>query len=215
MPEFPGIVDDFRYQLLGSEVNNHAILLVIAMNIRFDESKATQVAAYFLGLRGGQMHYIKLIKLMYLGDREALLRWGAPISTDRHISMENGPALSRVLNLITEERPKPIWAEYISGPLGEYEVKLLKPGATDRLSRAEENLMREIFEQYGHRNRWDLIDNVMRKLPEWQNPSGSAIPISFRDILKAGGESEAEIHTVLKELSSFASDEERFARVYA
>lgn len=185
------------------------------MNIRFDEAKATQAAAYFLGLRGGQMHYIKLIKLMYLADREALLRWGAPISTDRHVSMDNGPVLSRVLSLITEERPKPIWAEYISGPLGEYEVKLLKPGATDRLSRAEEKLMSEIFELYGHRNRWDLIDNVMHQLPEWQDPNGSAIPITLRDILKAAGESEAEIHAVVKELGSFASDEERFARVYA
>lgn len=187
----------------------------MAMNIRFDEAKATQAAAYFLGLRGGQMHYIKLIKLLYLADRAALLRWGAPISTDRHVSMDNGPVLSKVLSLITDECPKPVWSEYISVPLGEYEVRLLKPGATDRLSRAEENLMREIFDLYGHRNRWDLIDNVMHKLPEWQNPNGSAIPITFRDILKAGGESEDEIHAVLKELRSFASDEERFARVYA
>ena len=185
------------------------------MNIRFDEAKATQAAAYFLGLRGGQMHYIKLIKLLYLADREALLRWCVPISTDRHVSMDNGPVLSKVLSLITDDRPKPVWSQYISAPLGEYEVRLLKPGATDRLSRAEEKLMGEIFAEYGHRNRWDLIDNVMHKLPEWQDPDGSAIPISFRDILEAGGESEDEIHAVLKELHSFASDEERIARVYA
>ena len=185
------------------------------MHLQFDETKATQVAAYFLQLRGGQMHYIKLIKLMYLADREALLRWGVPISMDRYVSMDNGPVLSKVLNLITEDRPKPVWSQFISAPLDEYEVRLLKPAPTDALSRAEEKLMREIFEKYGHWNRWDLINNVMHKLPEWQNPNKSSIPIHLREILKAGGETEDEIRESLRELHSFASDEEKLARVYA
>ena len=185
------------------------------MIFHFDEAKATQIAAYFLARRGGQMHYIKLIKLMYLADREALLRWGIPMSTDRHVSMDNGPVLSNVLNLLTDDRPKPTWSRYISPPLGDYEVKLLEPAPTDLLSRVEEKLLNEIFDQYGHRNRWDLIYNVMHKLPEWQDPNGSSLPIQLRDILKAGGESEEEIRAVLKELHSFASDEERLARVYA
>lgn len=185
------------------------------MNVRFDEAKATQAAAYFLGLRGGQMHYIKLIKLLYLADREALLRWGCPITTDRHVSMDNGPVTSRILNLITEDRPKPIWSQYISAPMGEYEVRLLRTAPTDRLSRAEETLMLEIFKQYGHRNRWDLINNVMHNLPEWQDPKGSSIPISFRDILKAAGENEEEIRAILRELHSVSVDEENLARVYA
>jgi len=182
--------------------------------VQFDETKATQASAFFLSLRGGQMHYIKLIKLLYLSDREALLRWGVPITSDRYVSMSNGPVLSRVLNLITEDRPKPVWSQYISAPLGDYEVRLLKPAPSDRLSRAEENLMREIFAQYGYRNRWDLIDNVMHKLPEWKDPEGSTIPIQLRDILEAAGESEEEIRTVLRELHSFASDEEKLARIY-
>jgi uncharacterized phage-associated protein len=185
------------------------------MSLRFDEAKATQAAAFFLDLRGGQMHYIKLIKLLYLTDREALLRWGAPVTTDRHASMDNGPVTSRILNLIIEDKPKPIWAQYISAPLGEYEVKLLQKAPTDRLSRAEENLMREIFEQYGHRNRWDLIDNVMHQLPEWRDPKGTSIPIELRDILKAGGESDEDIRAIIRELYTVKQEEEALSRVYA
>jgi hypothetical protein len=185
------------------------------MSLRFNEAKATQAAAYFLQLRGGRMHYIKLVKLLYLADRESLVRWGTFLTTDRHASMDNGPVVSRILNLITEDRPKPVWAEYISAPMGEYEVELLKPAPTDLLSRAEENLMREIFQQYGYRNRWDLIDNVMHKLPEWRDPEGSSRPIHPRDILQAAGESEEEIRAVIKELEAFARDEDNLARVYA
>ena len=70
------------------------------MGLRFNEAKATQAAACLLKLRGGQMSYLKLVKLLYLADREALLRWDRPITTDRYVSMDNGPVLSRVLNLI-------------------------------------------------------------------------------------------------------------------
>jgi len=185
------------------------------MSMRFDEAKATQTAAFFLALRGGQMHYIKLIKLLYLADREALIRWGVSLTTDRHVSMANGPVTSKILNLITEEKPKPIWVQYISPPLGDYEVKLLKQAPTDRLSRAEEQLMAEIFAQYGHRNRWDLIDNVMHKLPEWRDPQGTSIPISPRDILQAAGESEEEIRAVMRQLQSLSDAEQSLASVYA
>ena len=184
--------------------------------LRFDEAKATQAAAFFLKLRGGQMHYIKLIKLLYLTDREALLRWGAPVTTDRHVSMDNGPVTSRILNLITDDRPKPIWERYVSAPLGEYEVRLINDAPpTDRLSRAEEKLMQEIFNKYGHMNRWALIDNVMHKLPEWQNPNGTSIPIQLRDIMQAAGEDEQQIRAVLRELKTVHDAEEQLARVYA
>jgi hypothetical protein len=129
--------------------------------------------------------------------------------------MDNGPVTSRILTLITEDKPQPIWAEYISAPLGDYEVKLFKEAPIDRLSPAEERLMTEIFNQYGHRNRWDLIDNVMHKLPEWQDPQGSSIPITIRDLLKAAGEDETQIRAVIKELHAIKSAEEDFARVYA
>jgi len=159
------------------------------------------------------MHYIKLIKSMYLADREAILRWGAPITRDRYVSMDSGPVLSRVLNLITDDRRKPVWPEFISAPLGEYEVRLLKDAPTDALSRAEEKLLDEIYQMHGYRNRWELIENGLHKLPEWQNPNKSAIPISNRDMLKAEGKSD--IRDVLRELHSFASGEEKLARVYA
>lgn len=67
------------------------------MRLRFNDRKATQAAALLLQLRGGKMSYMKLIKLLYLADREALLQWGRPITTDRYVSMNRDPVLSRIL----------------------------------------------------------------------------------------------------------------------
>jgi uncharacterized phage-associated protein len=176
------------------------------MSLRFNERKATEAAAFLLRLRGGRMHYLKLIKLLYLADREALLRWGVPITTDRYVSMDHGPVTSKIYNLIVDEGDKPFWSEYVSAP-ADYQVTLLRDAPADQLSRAEESLLQEIFSRYGHLYRWDLVD-VVHKLPEWKDPNGSAIPISIRDILQGGGLSPDEADAIVHELDAEGTAQE-------
>lgn len=175
------------------------------MKLRFNEAKATQVAALLLRLRNndGRMNYLKLLKLMYLVDREALSRWGRPVSTDHHVSMDKGPVLSRVYNLITEEQWQPsVWSKHIAQQPG-YEVLLTVDPGSDELSRAEEALIQEVFEAHGHKNRWALV-NELHELPEWQNPHGSMIPIEIREILQAVGKPLADIAAIEQEIEADA-----------
>jgi uncharacterized phage-associated protein len=178
----------------------------MAVNLPFNERKATEAAAHLLKLRGGRMSYMKLIKLLYLADREALLRFGCPITTDRYVSMDRGPVLSRVLNLITEEKEpasQSLWTNAISEP-DHYEVHLNKEIEPEELSDAEIELLDEIFRQYGQLDRWSLI-KITHDLPEWVDPHGSAIPISYRDILLNAGKSPAEIKVIEQELAALAT----------
>jgi uncharacterized phage-associated protein len=181
------------------------------MPLLFDEAKATQAAAKFLELRGGEMHYLKLIKLLYLVDRTALLRWGIPVTTDRYVSMDHGPVLSRVYSLVVDEVPKPVWAEYISAP-NEYQVRLNRKAPTDKLSRAEERLIEEIHQQYGHWNRWRLVD-YLHTQPESPDPTHSTIPITERDILNPGGEDEAEIKATIHEIESMSAAKDSLSNI--
>ncbi len=178
------------------------------MVLRFNERRATEAAVRFLRLRGGRMSYLKLIKLLYLLDREALLRWGRPVTTDRYVSMDNGPVVSRIYDLIREEPAPgtdPIWRHYISAPQ-QWEVTLLAEPEPSELSRAEEALIDEIYATYGAMTRWDLV-RVSHELPEWQDPNGSALPIQYRDILRAGNKTEAEVAAIEADLESFAAAE--------
>ncbi len=175
------------------------------MHLRFNERKATQAAAHLLKLRGDQMSYMKLIKLLYLADRAALLRWGRPITTDSYVAMDRGPVLSRVLDLATNEDVpgrKSVWAQHISEP-EHYAVRLVTDPGEDELSAAEVDLLDEVFQQHGAKTRWELVD-LTHKLPEWKNPQGGAIAIQYRDILKAGGKTEIEIAAVEDELEGVA-----------
>jgi uncharacterized phage-associated protein len=181
------------------------------MTLRFNEAKATQAAARLLQLRGGRMHYLKLIKLLYLVDREALLKWGRPVTTDQFVSMDKGPVVSRIYNLIREE-PEPgetsIWRMHISEPQN-YEVALLRDTPTDELSRAEEDLIAEVFAVYGHRNRWELV-RLTHDLPEWRDPEGGSLPIEYSDILRAAHRTPAEIAAFEAELQGLAAAEAWF-----
>lgn len=62
------------------------------MRLRFNEAKATQAASRLLRLRGGRMSYLKLIKLLYIVDREAILRWGRPVTTEGTSQCQRGPS---------------------------------------------------------------------------------------------------------------------------
>jgi uncharacterized phage-associated protein len=177
--------------------------------MRFNESKATEAAALILKLRGGQMSYMKLIKLLYIVDREALWRWGRPVTTDRYVSMDRGPVLSHILDLINEghaPNEPGIWDSYISSP-SNYEVRLLADPPEEELSVAEGELIKEVFKKYGHLNRWDLV-NIAHRFPEWHDPHGSAYPISEFEILKAGNKSDEEAREIVLDLESLAMAEE-------
>lgn len=175
--------------------------------MRFDEEKVTEAAALLLALRGGQMHYIKLLKLLYIADREAFGEWGIPVSNDNYVSMDNGPVLSQTYNLVKDGGR--VWSEYISAPFGDYEIKLTgDPPKGKKLSRAEENILRRVFEEHGNKNRWDLVDHV-HKFPEWRNPHGSSITIQVEEILQALNESPESIRAIVSELENERKVEER------
>jgi uncharacterized phage-associated protein len=165
------------------------------MRPRFQEEKATQAAAHLLRLRGGKMSYMKLIKLLYLAEREALARFGAPLTFDSYVSMPYGPVLSATLDRINEPEMyrNGYWSQHIS-PKRQYEVALRNPSAVpnSQLSPAEEALLDEVFARFGKMNRWDLV-KYTHTLPEWTDPQGSSLPIAPDDILVSEGYSEKDV----------------------
>ncbi len=176
----------------------------------FREDKATEAAALLLRLRGGKMAYLKLIKLLYLADREALIRWKCPVTFDSFYSMDHGPVLSHTYNLIKEGEDTAggeYWAACISPPSELREVCLVCDCPPRHLSRAEIDLLEQIFELHGHKSRWQLRDET-HQLPEWKDPQGSRLPIYIREILTGAGETEANVRLAIEDLASESSLEE-------
>ena len=179
------------------------------MPVRYREDKATQAAALFLQLRGGRMSYLKLLKLLYLMDRAALVRWGRPVTFDWYYSMDHGPVLSFTYDRLKGE-PAPdqqaYWYELITDR-ADHEVGLrTAQPPMDALSEAEVALIQELYAEFGHLSRWELRD-LTHQLPEWRDPEGTSLPITYGDILLAEDFSEEEAADIEAELEAenFAS----------
>lgn len=173
------------------------------MKPKFNEQKATQLACILLSRNGGKMSHLKLMKLMYLIDRETLIRWGWSMTGDNYSSMPYGMVLSRTYNLVNEESfPETYWKQHITPPQN-YIVELRENPNIDELSEAETDLIEEIFAEFGHWNRWDLV-NYVHELPEWTDPKGSSIPVDYKTVLQGADKSEQEIFEILDDLEEFA-----------
>lgn len=167
----------------------------------FNIERTTQIVGAFLERLGGSAYYILLVKLVYLTERTALLRWGRPLIFDDLVSMKNGTVPSQTLNLLKGESHSAYWSKFISGPHNK-KVDLVESTQTDELSPMELDLIEEIFSAFGHWDRFKLADYT-HELPEYTKTS-SSIPIGYQEILKADGRDGEDIATVLHEIHGLA-----------
>lgn len=170
----------------------------------FDVEKLIGFAAYIMKrLDVDSMKYIMLIKLMYLSDRKFVERFDSTISNDDFVSMPKGPVLSRLLNLIRNDSSEDFqktWNAYFTTQNNDILMnENFAFEKINKLSKAEMKVIDDVVAQYGHWDRWKLIDKVMHHLPEWENPNGSSRPISLRMLMTKLGKSPEEIDVALEE----------------
>lgn len=165
----------------------------------FSEVKVTQMAAYLLKKRGGRMSYMKLIKLLYLAERQAMAKWGESMSGDKFVSMPHGPVLSETYSLIIGET-EGYWNELIKGEAN-YELSLVHDveiEELDELCLAETKILDQIFDTFGEMKRFEIRDYTHDHCTEWQDPKGSSFPIKPEDIFRAVGKSESQVKELVK-----------------
>jgi uncharacterized phage-associated protein len=136
---------------------------------------------------------------LYLVDREALLRFGRPVTGDRVVAMKHGPVLSRVYDLVSHRKqqlPTSEWHQFIPRP-GRYVYTVRFSGVpeTSSLSEAEVALIDEVCWRFQDKDEWELVD-FAHTLPEWRDPGDTSAPIPYEDILRAAGASEEDVAAI-------------------
>ncbi len=173
---------------------------LMPIEFRFHPEKAVEAAAVFLKLHGKPMKYLGLLKMLYIADRIALERMEQPITGDRYVSMDYGPVLSGVYDLLKEnpvDDALPLWSKFIS-PRSDHYVALLADPGDDDLCEAEEEIIRQVYQKFGQLDPFHVAEWT-HGLPEWQNPYGSRLSITVEDLLRHLGKSDAEIGEIQRE----------------
>lgn len=163
----------------------------------FREDKATQMTARFLQLTDGRLPYIKLLKLLYLADKQMLIDYGKPITYDRWYALKYGPVLSATYNLIKGDVPASYWSDYIHTE--NYDVVLSNDPGSDALSAAEDRIIDAVFEKYKNHDRWQMVD-VVHQLPEWENPGDTSKEMTYEEVLRVEGFDEKDIDSILENI---------------
>ncbi len=147
-----------------------------------------------------RMSYLRLLKLLYISDRESLQETGRPIIGTRTVAMEHGPVHSEVLDLIKGQRwDEPVWGEFIRKDGYEVELQKEKEPGVLSLSRYEIGKLDEVAARYRDMDDWQLV-GITHEFPEWEmnHKEGTSTDIPLQDIIQAVGRS-AEQEAILQD----------------
>jgi uncharacterized phage-associated protein len=158
------------------------------MFIKFNPIRTLQAAAALLKMEPDhRMNYMRLLKLLYIADREMLAQHAQPITGDRAVAMKRGPVLSRTYDLIrgTQSEAAP-WGRYLRKE--HYNVVLTEDPGEGKLSKAILQKLQEVYDRYSELDEWDMVEET-HKLEEWKKnfPEGSTSchEIPWEDALQA------------------------------
>ena len=177
----------------------------------FSPEKSIQLSAYFLDLGGGSLEKLKLVKLLYLADRQFFAEHGEPILWDEYFSLPNGPICSWALKCINKEI-----AENISDSFfvlsGNRNVKLccvVDRCKLDHLCEEEIKIAEYVWREHGAKTSSQIRNYTHQFCPEYSHVEHGRTRIDYESILAAVGnkfprERAIDIESFRKILANYA-----------
>jgi uncharacterized phage-associated protein len=171
----------------------------------FKEKKTSQLAALLISKAGGEYDMYKLLKLLYMVDRESLCRRGHPVTYDAPYSMRSGPVLSGTYDIIKGARSGEDWGQIFNERVPSYTISLRNVDLVfGELSKADIEIANEIFDEFGHLSGGELKE-ITHQFPEFEEPeNNSSKPINIRTILESAKWEEEEIEEAFQDLDHMA-----------
>ena len=166
--------------------------------MKFDTLKTIQAAAIVLKQHNSRCSRLRLLKILYIAERQVLAQTLRPILGDRVVAMDHGPVHSRTYDLLKgEDTESVLWGQFIAND-GPRDLRLTGDPGVGRLSRFEIDQLVAVCQKYFFEDDYRLAD-ATHEFPEWQKnrpaPKGSR-PIPLDDILAAMqlGDQSSRVH---------------------
>jgi hypothetical protein len=177
-------------------------------------NKLVQIVNYVLAKYDYKLNYTKLIKLLYIADRESLRRWDFAISGDKYCSMEQGPVLSGLYDFIRDRNDvnQTQWNIFFFKNGYDLVSRIKKECSYDELSEAETEILDEIDNQFHDKDWKYLVNEVVHRFPEWDKNAQinkTSYPLNKETVLKNLGKSEEEIKSIIETEESLLQCEEK------
>lgn len=178
------------------------------MLVPFHLLKVAQASAVLLKTEPAQrMSRLRLLKLLYIADREALVERSRPITGDQVVAMDHGPVLSHIYDLIKGSNATPHWDQWIHSTGRDVELGV-DPGE-GKLTTYEIAKLRDVAERFKEQDDWTVAEYT-HQFPEWmknQPARGSSRQIPLDDLLEATGRLPEKSHLLEVERAEMEFDQ--------
>jgi uncharacterized phage-associated protein len=166
----------------------------ISYLIGFDSRKAAQIAAYFLS-KQPSMEKLKLIKLVYLAEREFVGRYGHPMIYDELYSLPHGPICSNALNAINGEVDQDYWSQFLKLENNNRNVHLateIDRDILDEVSDAEIQVLETVWARFGGYTAGQIRQWTHKNCPEYTEVQRGRLPIAYSDMAESTGRGDGK-----------------------
>jgi uncharacterized phage-associated protein len=175
-----------------------------------------RIAAF---LAGDAMDYVKLLKLVYLADRESLSRYNIPISYDDYQPLKRGPVPDDIHQVLERREHTSSGWNGIIDVIGEnkadrYVSTLIEEDeAVSSLSDASIAILENVFKTHRSKSRQDIILYTHENCPEWDKADKrSAKRLTYENILVELGRSPDEAIEIATSIRAYRAEQAALAR---
>lgn len=177
---------------------------------RFNSLKTIQSAAFLLRREPAhRMNFVRLLKILYLAEREILAESGKPLTGSRVVAMRRGTIPQDVLDVISgRHTASPEWSRFFR--TDRYSIEMTNDPGLSYLSKYVCRKLDEVSRKHDDFDEWAMVDETQR-LPEWQQnaPGDPPREITLRQILEAVGRA-ADLEQIVADARDDARAEEFF-----
>ena len=123
---------------------------------QFDLVKSIQTVAYLLRREPHRcMNYMRLLKVLYIAEREVLCESGKPLTGSPVVAMKRGPVLEDIFGLMRGAHSQIAqWSPYFN--TRDYYIELRKDPGSSRLSKFVVNKLEDVAQRFESCDEWDL-----------------------------------------------------------
>jgi uncharacterized phage-associated protein len=172
----------------------------MTFRFHFDVKKAIQsIGVLMRHDQVTQMNLMRILKLLYLAERDVLQQTGRSITGDSFAALERGPVMENIYSLIRDQHSEfSMFDEYFQRE--RYSLKKIKDPEIDELSEFEIDAIQRTATEHAERDEWALVQ-FTHELVEWKknDPGKSSKMIPVADVLEAVGYTPREIEEVMAE----------------
>jgi uncharacterized phage-associated protein len=171
----------------------------------FHYNKAAQAVASLLRSEPGQrMNYYRLLKLLYIADRQSIEETGRPIIGGRLIAMDRGPLHSAGFDLVQgKDSEIAWWSQFFRTE--RYDLEMVQDPGNGDLSAREIDVLNRVRNQHEMDDDFE-VGKQTHTFPEFiknQAPPEKSKTIPFTDLLEAVGRGQ-DAELIMKDAAEMA-----------